>query len=230
MARSKGYNGGLLPGYQQIWKTCDPSTVSLEGRVTREDKRKEAGSEDSRSAISSTQTTFAIPYVCMFAGHSPSSGSEEGGWGTIPWSTEAEEAEACGSHPCGSPPCCRRRERKEKGWKQEPGSNAPEPRSGGVSCEWEPKSKRELQHEPVRSEPLGGDRGTGSAEQLGERRQAQKQGLLYADTYNQEWNDFRYWQTEGYPRPNRMPAGRGRDKQYGSSQRRVLRKTRAARA
>ena len=192
MIRSKGYNGGLLPGYQQIWKYCDPSTVSLEGRVTREDKRKEAGGEDNPSAIRSTRTTFAVPYVCMFAGRRPSTSSEEEGWWTTAWITETEEAEAYGSRPYGSRPCCRRRERKERGWKQELDSNAPESRSGGVSCEWDPKSKRELQHEPVRSRPLGGDRGTGKERQLYERRQAQKQGLLYADTYNQEWSDFRY--------------------------------------
>lgn len=193
MTLSKGYNGGLLPGYQQIWKACDSSTVSLEGRVTREGtgKRKEEGSEDSRSATSSTQTTFAIPYVCMCAGYGPFTGSEEEGWWTTGWITETEEAEACTSRPCGSRPCCRRGERKGRGEKQESDSNAPESRSGGISCEWEPKSKCELQHEPVRKGPLGGDRGAGSEGQLGERRQAQKQSLLYADTHNQEWNVFR---------------------------------------
>ena len=130
MVRSKGYNGGLLPGYQEIWKHCDPSTVSLEGRVTREDKRKEAGGEESRSAISSTQTTFAIPDVCLLAGHKPSAGAEkEGGW-TTSWITESEEAKAGASRPDGSRPRVHRRKRKERGQGHERVGYDPGGRSG----------------------------------------------------------------------------------------------------
>ncbi len=34
MAMSRGYNGGLLPNYEDIWETCSSGTVSLEDRVT----------------------------------------------------------------------------------------------------------------------------------------------------------------------------------------------------
>jgi hypothetical protein len=31
---SRGYNGGLLPNYEDIWETCSSGTVSLEDGVT----------------------------------------------------------------------------------------------------------------------------------------------------------------------------------------------------
>jgi hypothetical protein len=68
MAMSKGYNGGLLPEYQQIWKTCDPSTVSLEGGLTlvrgQKGRKREVRIVGVRQ-VAPRQPSLSLTFVCL---------------------------------------------------------------------------------------------------------------------------------------------------------------------
>ena len=69
MAMSRGYNGGLLPNYEDIWVACASGTVSLEDRVTglagvRE--KGEKGSVGCRSAQGARRPpSSSLTFACL---------------------------------------------------------------------------------------------------------------------------------------------------------------------
>ena len=62
MARSNGYNGGLLPGYQQIWKSCDPSMGTGPQQAL---KRKVGGPPSGSPKQKKPKPVAAVPGVAV---------------------------------------------------------------------------------------------------------------------------------------------------------------------